>query len=238
MKKVQILMSALLLMPVVATANTSSVFSPDVNEGDLSIEYRASYVPGEDGAPSAFAQRFHIQRALNDTFRLRVIGTQSKRGGGSLSYNYTRFEFQHQYKEDHDSGWDAAYRLELQLSDRTGRPDRFRIGWTGKVDLNDDWQFRANLMLGRQFGDNPASGVLVETREQLTRKFAGGRIGLEMFNNINSTADFGSFDEQEHQLGPIAKYKIGKRSVNASYLFGLSDGAPDDNLRIHLIYPL
>lgn len=238
-KAIYILIPVLLsLFPSTLMANTSSVFSPDVKAGERSIEYRTSHVPEDGPVDSAFAHRLHIQHAFNDSWRIRLIGTQSGSGGGALSYNYTRLELQHQYLESEQHGWDAAIRYELQISDRAGRPDRLRLGWTAKWDLNDHWQLRTNLMLGRQLNENAGSGIFVETRGQLTRRFGDARLGLEMFNDLNQTTDFGSFDDQEHQLGPIFKFKLSKLSVNVSYLFGISDSAPDDNFRVHLIHPL
>lgn len=145
-------------MPAATLANTSSVFSPDVKAGDQSAEYRASYIPDEGTEDSVFAQRIHVQHALDDSWRLRVIGAWNRLGSDNSEYNYTRFELQHQYLEDQDHGWDAAIRYELQISDRAGRPARLRLGWTG-WDIDNNWQLRANLMLGRQFGENAGSGV-------------------------------------------------------------------------------
>lgn len=227
-----------ILLPLFATANTSSVFSADVKADTQALEYRTSYVPDDGPAESVFAHRLHYQHAFDDTWRIRFIGAQGRRGDSSLSYSYTRFELQYQYLEHEEHGWDAAFRYELQLSDDSARPDRFRIGWTSKWDIADNWQLRTNLMLGRQFSTGAGSGVFVETRGQITRRFGEGRLGLEMFNDINQTTNFGSFDDQEHQLGPIYKFKIGSLSVNASYLFGLSDSADDDNLRFHFIHAL
>lgn len=222
-----------------ASANTTSVFSPEVKAGTQALEYRSSYV-GEDGSvESQFSHRLHFQHAFNDTYRLRIIGQGARRGDDNVSYNYTRLELQQQYIESEEHGWDAALRYELQISDRSGRPDRFRIAWTGKRDITPEWQIRGNLMLGRQFGSNPASGVQVETRAQITRKIPiGGRLGLEMFNDMNETAEFGSFEDQEHQLGPVYKNKFGKLNVLVSYLFGMSGKTDDTNFRVHLTWGL
>lgn len=150
-----------------------------------------------------------------------------------------RLELQQQYLESEVHGWDAAMRYELQISDRSGRPDRVRIAWTGKKDITPEWQIRGNLMLGRQFGTNAASGVQVETRAQVTRKIpTGGRLGLEMFNDMNETAEFGSFEEQEHQLGPVYKHKVGKLNILLSYLFGMSGKTDDTNFRMQLTWGL
>ncbi len=221
-----------------AIANTSSVFSPDVDDGEREFEYRASYVPEDGPIDSTFSHRLHYQHGFNEKWRLRIIGAQNRRGSDSLSYNYTRLELQQQYLEDETHGWDAAVRYELQISDRAGRPDRVRVAWTAKWDINDYWQLRGNLLVGRQFGDNAGSGVLVETRSQISRKVGNFRVGLEMFNDLNRTTDWGDWDDQEHQIGPILKFKAGNLSVLASYLIGVSSSADDDNFRVLMTYPL
>ncbi len=226
------------LLPTISVANTTSVFSPEVKAGSQAVEYRASYVPDDGPIDSFFAHRLHFQHALDDTWRVRLIGSQNRRGDNSLTYNYTRLEIQQQYIESEEHGWDAALRYEIQISDRGNRPDRFRLAWTAKWDINDLWQLRGNLMLGRQFGDNAGSGILVETRSQITRKVGAVRLGMEMFNDMNRTTNWGSWDDQEHQIGPVVKYKAGDLSIFGSYLFGASDRAADDNFRLMLTYPL
>jgi len=220
-------------------ANTSSVFSPDVSEGDRSVEYRSSFEPGEDGGPDIFAHRLHYQQSLNEQTRWRLIGVMSD-SDQDLEYRYTRFELQHQLHEDELDGFDSALRFELQIAEGDDTPSRARLAWTGKVDATPRWQLRANLLTGKQFDSGAKSGLLLETRWQATYKLESGtRIGLEMFNDLNTTADFGSFDEQEHTIGPIVKFDIARGwKAEASYLAGLSDDASDNTFRLHLKYQL
>lgn len=227
------------LLSVMVSANTSSVFSPDVDAGSLETEFRASYVPSESGSGSAYNQRLHLQYGFNESWRARIIASQTRSNGEGLEYNYTRLEVQQQLVEHQQAGWDSALRYGLQIANGAGRPDRFRIAWTGKLDLESGWQLRSNALVGRQFGDNSGSGLQVETRFQLSRALTGGgRLGVEMFNDLNRTTGFGSFDEQQHQIGPIYKFDVGAVSVNAGVLFGVSDAAEDQNFRLHVILPL
>ncbi len=220
-------------------ANTSSVFSPDVSAGDQSFEYRSSFEPGEDGDPDVFAHRLHYQQSFNDRTRWRIMGVQSDKDEG-LEFRYTRLELQHQFHEDEEAGFDSALRFELQIAEGDDTPSRARVAWTGKVDATPRWQLRANFLTGKQFDSGAKSGLLLETRWQATYKLDGGaRIGLEMFNDLNTTADVGSFDEQEHTLGPIVKFGLGKGwRAEASYHAGLSDDASDDTFRLHIRYKL
>ena len=226
---------AFLLSPAVAFANTSTVFSPDVTAGERALEYRTSYVPEDGASPDVFAHRLHYQQAFNDAWRARIIGVQRSVDGRSLEYRYTRLEVQWQYLEDQDAGWDAGLRFEAQVGDES--PDRFRIAWTGKVDLDNGWQLRANALVGRQFGTGAASGLQLETRAQVTRKVRPGMsLGLELFSDLNTTAETGSFDEQEHQLGPVLKASAGNKwSLFAGYLAGISDAADDSDWRFMVI---
>lgn len=219
--------------------NTTSVFSPDVREGSKALELRSSMLPDE--SPTAWAQRLHYQHALSDAWRVRFIGLFADSGPGSMEFRYFRFEAQWQFAEDEVAGWDSAIRYELQIAEGDNLPSRARIAWTGKWNWDNGWEARANFLTGRQFGPESHDGFLIEPRFQVTRSIADNwRLGLESFHDMNDTRGLGSFDEQEHQLGPILKGKLdgGKWSLAFSWLFGISDSADDNDFRIHMIRSL
>lgn len=213
---------------VPAQATTSSVFGPSVSADDRSAEYRLSFSPEEE----RFDHRLHYQHALSDRVRSRLIAAQARRGSGDLELRYLRLETQWQYRRVTD-GWNAALRGELQLAEGDDGPHRLRLAWTGARNLG-PWQQRVNLLAGREFGSDPASGVSLELRAQLTRKLpAGGRLGMSLFSDLNTTTDFGSFDEQAHELGPIYKRSLGSDwGLTAGMLLGISDAAPDITWRL------
>jgi len=225
---------ATLVLPMGAT-NTSSVFSPDVKADTQAIEYRLSTLPGE--SPSQWAQRIHYQRAIDETWRWRIIGLFFDRGRGDAEFRYARFELMQQFLEHENAGWDSAIRYELQLADTDNQPSRVRVAWSGKWNWDSGWEARANLLLGLQFGERSHDGVLVEHRLQATYPIANQwRLGVESFHDFNDTRAFGAFDDQEHQAGPILKGKFGEGwSVAVSWLFGVSDNADDNDFRLHLI---
>ena len=219
--------------------NTSSVFSPDVKAGSKAWELRSSYLPDE--SPSEWAQRLHYQQALNEAWRLRIIGLFYDPGQGGAEFRYARLEAQWQFAEDDNAGWDSAIRYELQIAENDNTPSRGRVAWTGKWNWGEGWEFRANLLVGRQFGADSHDGILVEHRTQFTGKLNNQwRLGIESFHDFNDTRAFGAFDDQEHQIGPIIKGKFagGKWSLAASWLFGASANADDNDFRIHLIRSL
>lgn len=220
-------------------ANTTTVFSPDVSDGEWAWEYRTSLEPEQDGSDDVFAHRLHVQHAFSGTWRARLIVAQRSIGGEALDTRYSRLEIQQQLLEDESAGWDSALRYELQVA-HDGGADRVRIAWTGKWDLDDNWQLRANTLFGREFGDDSDSGILLEGRAQATRRVAPDvRLGLELFSDLGTTADLPSYNGQEHQFGPILKAGLNRNwTLNVGYLRGISDSAPDNNFRLLLEWAL
>lgn len=229
-------MAALPLLAWSASAtalNTTSVFSPDVRAGSQAAEYRLSFVPqsGDD----AIAHRLHYQRAWSEDWRWRFIGLLSDRGADDLEYRYMRLELQNQFLSDEVGDWDAAVRYEFQIADNDDRPSRVRVAFTAKRDLDARWQIRGNFLTGREFGAESGEGYLLETRAQITRAVGDYRLGIESFNDFNDTQDVGGFDDQAHQIGPVLKGRFGGGwKFLLSGLFGVSDGADDHDIRLHL----
>jgi len=213
------------LIPAAWGQNTSSVFSPDVTAGATAVEYRIAY----DGEDSSTAQRIPVQHGFSESWRMRLIALFSGNETNSTEFRYVRWEGQWQFLENEEAGWDSALRLELQLADGDDSPSRVRLAWTGKVDLNDAWQLRGNFLTGHQFGSDAGGGYLLESRLQLTRKLSDQwRLGFDYYGDMNDTEDFGGWDDQEHQLGPILKFKLNDRwSGFINGLHGISDGAAD-----------
>ena len=213
--------------------NTSTVFSPDVTQGASVVEYRLAFNPDNDGT----AHRIHVQHGFTDSWRMRLIAAFRGSESNDTEFRYVRWEGLWQFLEDEDAGWDSALRFELQLADGDDRPSRVRVAWTGKVDLSDTWQLRGNFLTGHQFGAESSGGYLLEGRAQLTRKVSDTwRVGFDWYGDFNDTDDIGSWDEQEHQFGPIFKYRLGSDwSGFINGLWGLSDSASDFEGRITVI---
>lgn len=240
MRILLVIAAAFASAPAAAVAqNTSGVSGADVEAGDNSIEYRAAFSAEDDGREEGFAHRLHFQRAFDDQWRGRVIVSQGKRGAEALTTQSVGVEILRQFVESEDSGgWDSAIRVDGLIPVEDGRPGRARIAWLNGFELGERWQARANIYFGREFGDNRRQGVAIETREELTYKFSSSvRIGAQIFNNYNTTANFGSFASQKHQIGPVLKGKLGEHvKIEIGALFGLSRAASDVDLRLFASY--
>ena len=213
--------------------NTSSVFSPDVTQGKHAAEYRMAY----DLEDEVWGHRIHYQYGITDSFRARAILSQRIESTDDWDFRYVRFEGLWQFLEDENAGWDSGLRFELQLADGDDQPSRGRIGWTGKVELDDYWEIRGNVLSGRQFGEDASDGFLLEFRAQVSREITPSlRLGVDYYADLNDTDDIGGFEEQEHQIGPVLKFKLGGGwKGQFGPLFGMSEAANDAEMRLFLI---
>ncbi|MDZ7627050.1 MAG: hypothetical protein U5J99_01430 [Parvularculaceae bacterium] len=216
----------------------STVPGADIPAGERLFDYRAGFSLPESGRSGRFGQRLHYQQSLSDSTRLRLIIVQGEGEDGVLRTQNVIGHIQYQFVESEGhGGWDSAVRFDgfVPIDDRPGRA---RIVILNTVDLNERWQVRGDVFVGREIGNKAIDGFLLESRAELsysaTRRT---RIGAQLFDNWNSTARFGDFAEQRHQLGVFARSRITDNlSVEGGWLFGLSRAAPKADLRVMLTY--
>lgn len=214
--------------------NTSTVFSPNVTKDFSALEYRFAFDPDND----AIAQRIHYQYGFTDQWRLRGIFQFNSDQNESVQFQYFRLEAQWQFLKAAEAGWDSALRFELQIPDRNDYPYRARIAWTGAVDLDQSWELRGNFLLGREFGPDRDSGLTIEGRAEASYSINKHlAVAADYFSDLNNTEQSGSFNQQEHQLGPLLKIKAGNGWKGyVGTLFGLSQSAPDVEYRFMVSY--
>ena len=215
----------------VSASNTSGVHGPVVNPDDRSGQYRIGFSPGEDGGEDAWAHRFHYQQAFNEDFRWRVI-TQFRDRGDDLEYDYLRAELLYHFKHKEQGIWDSGIRFDIRTR-KGSRPELFSVHWTNQWQLTPEWRLRCIVIGGWNFGGTAVGGMNLDTRASLTYKMDNGhRVGVEMFNQYGKASDMGSFNDQEHQIGPVLSGKIADYSYQLGYLAGVSNGADDHTYRL------
>lgn len=207
--------------------NTGGVFGPVVNEGHRAFEYRMGYDPDSDG----FAHRLHYQQALNADTMWRIVGQARKSEGSGHGFDYVQGELFWQITPD-ESAWQQGLRFDARIRDGD-RPGTFGINWMNQFAISPDWQARGILMTAVDLGQNRRDGILLQVRGQLARALGEGRqVGVELFSGLGSTRDMPDLDDQSHQFGPFATFRVAGVTVYGSVLLGLSQGAPDTNLAL------
>lgn len=214
------------------------------DKGAFSFEQRMGYQfdednPREDGR---FRMRQHVDYGFTDWYAVRIVAEQDKRDDESLDFTGLTIENRFQFFEKRNHGWDGGVRLIYIFGASPGEPDEVDVRLIANVPVGEDWSFRHNTILEHEIGDNAADGVLMELRTQMVRDFqleegfvSKVSLGVEMFSDLGELNNVGSFDDQNHQIGPVMKANFGKGAyLQFGYRAGLSDDAPDHLLKLFL----
>lgn len=215
--------------------NTGGVFPPTVNEGHRSLQYRAAIDPDNAQDNFGFAQRLHYQQAINDDFMWRIIGQTRKTDDNDIDVDFIGAELFWEFS-DNDDHYKNGVRFDGRIR-LDGRAEQLGFNWIHQWNLADGWSARAVLLTGLQVGDNSADGINLQTRTRIAKRLNNGvTLGLENYSNYGNTGgDIGSFDDQNHTIGPFISAPISKGlSIFGGPLFGLSEAAPDFETRIWL----
>jgi len=181
------------------------------------------------GQVDNWAYRLHYQQGFSDKILGRI--TLQYRDRGSFQYEYARGEVLYRFKNKaSDGAWSSGMRFDLRQR-RGDNPQDFAVHWTNQWDLSNEYKLRGVLIGAKQFGGkNAAPGVRVEMRGSINKALDTGiSIGIESFNTLGKLGDFGSFNSQSHQIGPVISGKFSGFDVHARYLAGVSNGTRDHN---------
>lgn len=220
---------------------TSSVSGPEITAGEREVAYRVAAGVGETVDDAAFAHRIHYQQAVSDQLRWRLRAAWRDPEGGDLDLDHLQAELHWQIIERTPGGYSSGLRFTARSVLRDGRADRVGTSWTNQWALQDRWRVRAMVSVDREIGPDARDDWLVETRASLYRSLENGlSLGVESFNDFGGLeAGFGSFNDQSHQIGPVVSGDLAAGvEWSAGVLFGLSDGADDQDLMLRLSSPL
>lgn len=216
--------------PTAMAQNTSGVFGPVINDGESGWEYRATYDPDDED----LNQRFHYQRAINGALRWRLVGQVRSTDDSDFDPDFVRGELVWQATPDAQK-YQTGFRFEgrYRFDDR---PGDVTVHWVNQWKHIDNWTFRFLVGARQQIGNDPADGILVQTRASAYTSLPDGpNLGIEAFSEYGSTSEWLDLDDQEHQIGPFAVWKLPSDwSINTGMLFGATEATPDSQLRFRL----
>lgn len=224
-------------LPMISCAsaqNMGTVFSPVVDRGLSSIEYRYGYQP--EG--NSYAQRLQYQYGLTDSWLIKGIFQVNQNDQSKLNFQYLRLEAMWQFIEEDIEGWASAMRFSLQIPEDDVSAYRAGIAWSGLYNIDENWQFRLNALIKKEFGANQESGLFPGVRTQISRKITRhARLCLDYFGGHNNITLFRNFDSSQHQIGPLLEVHISEGwKADAGVLFGVSQASADVCYRFNLAW--
>ncbi|MGJ3230189.1 MAG: hypothetical protein ACFE0P_00145 [Oceanicaulis sp.] len=220
-----------------AAQTTGTVFGPETAAGDREAEYRVAAAFEESGGDASLSQRLHYQQAINDSFRWRAIIAWDDPAGGDVELDHVQGELLWQIVERTPGGFSSGLRFDARVSEGDDVPHEIGVNWTNQW-VRGDLRVRALVLLDRDVGPRANDDWIVETRASLYRSLENGlSVGIESFIEFGGIeAGFGGFGDQSHQLGPVLSgdlvYGV---EWSAGVLFGLSDGADEQDFVLRLV---
>lgn len=207
--------------------NTGGVFSPVVNDGHKSAQYRSAINLEDD----LFAQRLHYQQAINGDLMWRIVGQTRETSSSDFDFDFIQAELFWQISPD-ENDFHTGLRFDARLRD-DNRPNQLGFNWTNQWNFAENWTSRFLILSAVQFGDNDADGILLAPRAHLSRKLDSGvSMGVEYYGNFGSTDDF-SIGKTGQTVGPFVSTKVAKNTnVMAGVQLGLTSAAPNTDLRL------
>lgn len=213
---------------------TGLVVGPKVDPADRSFEYRIASAPRED----RLNQRIHYQHSVSDRLRLRAGAVFNDGGNGEQRFRSLLLESHYQFRK-RAKGWNSGLQFQGVVPDGGDGPGRARLAWANSLDVAEAWELRLVGLAGREFGDRARDGVVLETRASATRVIGGSlNFGVHSFNDYGATGDVPAVSAQDHSIGPVLAGRAGDFIFQLDALFGLTERAPDANLRFLLQWRL
>lgn len=223
--------AAFIACGVAEAQNTSSVSGPVVSAGDREVEYRVGWVPGEDGGGERFGHRFDYSFAINERTGVKVAANFEDEPGEDIRFDNINVEYLIELSPEDADIWQTGIRFDARLSNGPD-PERIGFNWLNQWQLSDRLRARAHLIATRQIGETAQKAIALEVRSSLSWKLGGGYdIALLNFTQLGSSDDF-SVGGRVQQAGPALSGKLGNGyGWTAGTLFGLSDAAPENDIR-------
>ena len=213
----------------------AKVYSPHVVKGELEIEAQGQYdFDDREDKDGAQKQKYAIGYGVTDWWATEVYGEWEKdpESGEGLEYEATSWENRFQLSEPGAWWADTGLYFEYEFAAEDDHADKIE----GKLLLEKqvgNFDHIVNLILEKEVNgpgeeEELEGGFAWSGRYRWKKEFEPG---VEWHSDLGELEHAGGFDEQKHQFGPVIYGKIGPVKYDVGYLFGISDAAPDGELK-------
>ncbi len=228
-------------LPVAAAANPfKTVGTAAVHKGLSQLEYRIGISEDNDSAANdgRFQSRLFYDYGFTDTYALRVTMVHDDLGVGAVKYDGLFVDNRFQLIERDRHGFDGGLRLSYYFRDGSRGPDNLDVRWITMVPFGAGYEFRNQVIVTHQTGDDAVPGIRPELRWQLTMPTVGRhRAGVEMFNEFGNLRDDRAYSEQWHDAGLVFTGPIyGATRYQVGWRRSLSRNAPDNAFKFIVGY--
>jgi hypothetical protein len=243
-----------------------------IEKGEVELEYRGAYhwglptVQAEEGEeepeiPLRQSHDFEMQMGITNWWMLSAtLGTVVPEGEDWQTES-VEVENEVQFIKRHGDGIAFSCDVEYAAATQRDEPNEIQFGPIFEFSLG-NFLLTTNTFFGRQLGEfADQEGLGLEYGWRAEYDFGKSKkwgVGVEMFGEIEDLANAGSFNDQNHSIGPTLFFKPGEAeddddeagdvgeddeakgapqppkaefSMNVGYQFGLTDVTSDGALK-------
>jgi hypothetical protein len=215
------------------------VYTPTVEKGEREIEFKAGT---QDSDPRKSAAMLGVGYGANDWWFTEVYVKVAKEGGDRVRYDAFEWENKFQLTATGRYPVDVGLITEIEVPrEREEEGIELKLGPLFQTEFG-KLQLNANVLFEDHVDAEESSQT--EMGYQWQAKYRWKPVleyGLQGFGEMGPWDDWAPSDEQSHKAGPAVFGKLAAGSqqaikYNAAWLFGVSDGAPDNTFRMQIEY--
>ena len=214
------------------------VYTPTVEQGEREIDFKSGT---QDSDPRKSAAMLGFGYGANAWWFTEIYVKYAKEGG-NFKYDAVEWENKFQLTETGKYPVDVGLITEIEIpQEREEEGIELKVGPLfqtefGKLQLNGNLLFEKHVDAEESSPTEAGYQWQVKYRWQPVLEY-----GLQGFGELGAWDDWESSNEQSHKAGPAIFGKLAAGNhhsirYNAAWLIGMSDGAPDNTLRLQVEY--
>lgn len=209
------------------------VYTPTVEAGEKEIDFKFGTA---DEDPRNTQGSVGLGYGVNDWWFTEAYVKYAKEGSGGIKYDAFEWENKFQLTETGKYPVDIGFITEIEFPKDNDEGTELKLGPLFQTEFG-KLQLNGNVLFERHF--NAATSSTTEMGYQWQVKYRWQQnfeYGLQGFGEVGEWNHWESTSDQSHKVGPaiFGKLPAGNHLAiyyNAAWLFGLTDGTPDNTFR-------
>jgi hypothetical protein len=231
-----------LALPAISWADPDDyVHTPIVEEGEKELDFKAGTAKLRDGTRES-AYSLGLGWGVNRWWFTEVYAKGHKLPGEGNSFDAWEWENKFQLTETGKYPVDVGFLIEIERPRDRREGYEYKWGPLFQADITNKVQANLNLLVEKNIRAAVASRAELGYQWQVKYRYRPAfEFGLQGFGDVGPWDHWEPGSEQPHIAGPaiFGEVKVGQKQAikyNAGLLFGLTNGAPRNTLRVQAEY--